>query len=511
MKRKSVLKLSFALAMSAVLLVGGWLASAGQGEVRADSTPLPGVAGKYNVFVLGDLKGYHSDSEGRMAAGGNITLTQGGYSVGHSLSAAEISEMDSLVAGGNLSYEMGEVNGNAVYGGTYTGSGKPRGGTGTLRKETNVINFVSEFALLRAKSQELAALTVNGKTEDNYGNIKLTGTDPVLNVFSVSGSTLTAANELRITAPEGSTAIVNIDGTSVTFKNGNGLTGVSQNKVLYNFPQATALRLESIGVMGTVLAPNAAITFNNGQINGSMIGASLEGSGEFHHKPYTGRDNGTPVTPTATPTPVPTSTATPEPTTAPTSTPTAAPTSTPTPVPTTAATPTPTSGTPATEPPAATPTSDTSTAAPTSGVTPAPTVPATALPTSVVAIPGGTPLTPAGPTVIGTIVTDDELAIDDNPVPLGPGASATAAAAGVTVPQATPVPSPTAGPGPDDEIILDDEIPLGGVTDPGTTAAAAATLPQTGESSPAPYYITGLTLAALGLLLSRTRTGKRKS
>lgn len=109
-------------------------------------------------------------------------------------------------------------------------------------------------------------------------------------------------------------------------------------------------------------------------------------------------------------------------------------------------------------------------------------------------------------------MTDDELAIDDNPVPLGPGASATAAAAGVTAPQATPVPSPTAGPGPDDEIILDDEIPLGGVTDPGTTtAAAAATLPQTGESSPAPYYITGLTLAALGLLLSRTRTGKRKS
>ncbi|AIQ44840.1 hypothetical protein R70723_02185 [Paenibacillus sp. FSL R7-0273] len=136
-------------------------------------------------------------------------------------------------------------------------------------------------------------------------------------------------------------------------------------------------------------------------------------------------------------------------------------------------------------------------------------MPATASPTSVIAIPGGTPPTPAGPTVIGTIVTDEELEIDDNPVPLGPVASATAAVGGVTSPQATPKPSPTAGPGPDDEIILDDEIPLGGVTDPGATAAA--TLPQTGEASPAPYYITGLTLAVLGLLLSRTRTSKRKS
>ncbi|MBY0014719.1 choice-of-anchor A family protein, partial [Paenibacillus typhae] len=371
MKRKTVFKLSFALSMSAVLLVGGWLASAGQGKVRADSPPLPGVAGKYNVFILGDLKGYHSDSEGRMAAGGNITLTQGGYSVGHSLSEAERSEMDSLVAGGNLSYEMGEVNGNAVYGGTYTGTGKPRGGTGTLRKEANVINFVSEFALLRAKSQELAALTVNGKTEDNYGNIKLTGTDPALNVFSVSGSALTGANELRITAPEGSTAIVNIDGASVTFKNGNGLTGVSQNKVLYNFPQATALRLESIGVMGTVLAPNAAITFNNGQINGSMIGASLEGSGEFHHKPYTGRDNGTPATPTPSPSPKPTATPTPVPTSTATPEPTAAPTATPTPVPTSTATPEPTTA------PTATPTP-----VPTSTATPEPTTAPTATPTA---------------------------------------------------------------------------------------------------------------------------------
>lgn len=130
MNRKSVFKLSFAVAMSAVLLVSGWLASAGQGKVRADSTPLPGIAGKYNVFILGDLKGYHSDSEGRMAAGGHITLTQGGYSVGHSLSAAEISEMDSLVAGGNLSYDMGEVNGSAVYGGTYSGSANRGAGRG---------------------------------------------------------------------------------------------------------------------------------------------------------------------------------------------------------------------------------------------------------------------------------------------------------------------------------------------------------------------------------------------
>ncbi len=201
MKRKSIFKYSFSLTMSAVLLISGFFVSAGNGIVRADSAPLPGSAGKYNVFILGDIQAYHSDSEGRMAAGGNISLTQGGYSVGGKLSAAELLEADTLVAGGDLNYESGETNGNVVYGGTYSGSGKPKGNTGTLRKQANLISFAAEFELLRTKSQELNALPVNGVTDGSYGNFHLTGTDPVLNVFSVSGSALSSGNELWVTAP----------------------------------------------------------------------------------------------------------------------------------------------------------------------------------------------------------------------------------------------------------------------------------------------------------------------
>jgi hypothetical protein len=58
--------------------------------------------------------------------------------------------------------------------------------------------------------------------------------------------------------------------------------GIGADHVLYNFYGATSLTLSGVGVEGTILAPTAAVTFNNGAINGGMIAGSLVGSGETH-------------------------------------------------------------------------------------------------------------------------------------------------------------------------------------------------------------------------------------
>ncbi|MFD1910140.1 LPXTG cell wall anchor domain-containing protein [Paenibacillus rhizoplanae] len=106
----------------------------------------------------------------------------------------------------------------------------------------------------------------------------------------------------------------------------------------------------------------------------------------------------------------------------------------------------------------------------------------------------------------------NDVAVNDDPLPLGPVATPIA----TTVPAPTPTPAvavapiaatpestPSAEPAPD-VVIIDDEVPLGGVPVEGT-------LPKTGESSPAPYYFAGLALAGLGLILRRTtRNSKRK-
>ncbi|WP_246188058.1 LPXTG cell wall anchor domain-containing protein [Paenibacillus tengchongensis] len=89
---------------------------------------------------------------------------------------------------------------------------------------------------------------------------------------------------------------------------------------------------------------------------------------------------------------------------------------------------------------------------------------------------------------------DDDIVIDEDAVPLGPVSSPGAEGAAGT--SGTPKPGLSADAG-DEELILDDEVPLGGVD-------TAEELPQTGEASPLPYYLGGAGLAGLGLLLSRT-------
>src|SRR5690606_12072446 len=80
-------------------------------------------------------------------------------------------------------------------------------------------------------------------------------------------------------------------------------------------------------VEGTVLAPYANVTFNNGVILGSLVAVNVSGYGQFNHHPYAGCAPAGDVVPTPTASPA----ATPSPTPAATSTPTATPSPSPAP------------------------------------------------------------------------------------------------------------------------------------------------------------------------------------
>ena len=73
---------------------------------------------------------------------------------------------------------------------------------------------------------------------------------------------------------------MNIRGTSATLAN-CGITmsgGIDQHGILYNLPEATTFNAHSIGFWGTLLAPNANVTFNNGNWDGGMYAVSLTGN-----------------------------------------------------------------------------------------------------------------------------------------------------------------------------------------------------------------------------------------
>ncbi|WP_224247606.1 immunoglobulin-like domain-containing protein [Hyalangium gracile] len=236
----------------------------------------------FNLFLLGDYNGGH-DVQGKVAVAGNLFLDR--FTVGAGLHETNTSQV--LVVGGNLTLNHGGVWGDTWYGGTYSADADVVFHRGTLTKGTP-INFASRFSELRTLTSQLAGMAINGTTtRESWGGIILKGTHPTVNVFNVNASDFVGATTLSTSAPPNSLAIINIRGTSATI-NGIGFAfsgGLDQRTVLFNFPDATTINAHGIGFPGTVLAPYANITFNNGSWDGGIYAVSLTGNAEGHINP----------------------------------------------------------------------------------------------------------------------------------------------------------------------------------------------------------------------------------
>ncbi|WP_075305972.1 choice-of-anchor A family protein [Hyalangium minutum] len=241
----------------------------------------------YNLFLLEDYT-QGVDVQGKVAAGGNISMTN--FAVGGSLAASDISNV--LVAGGNLTLANGRVYGNTFYGNNYSANQGVTIARGSLAKGTP-IDFAAKFAELRTLSTNLANQTANGTTtRESWGGIFLRGTSTTTNIFNVNASAFNGAALLNINVPAGSMVIINIRGASATLRNfGYQLSsGIDARNILYNFVDTTSITSSSFGIRGTVLAPYARINFSNGNWDGGIYAVSLTGNAEGHVFPLYDRD-----------------------------------------------------------------------------------------------------------------------------------------------------------------------------------------------------------------------------
>lgn len=239
-----------------------------------------GAASGFNLFVLQDIDQPSADTQGKVAAGRDAHFA--GYSVGDQLPNSNGTE-DVLIVGRNLNYESGGIfGGNVVYGNS---TNLPQNGVsilhGTLRQDSPV-DFSAARIYLNNLSTQLAAYAVNGSTSLQWGAITLAGSDPFLNIFSVSGADLSSANSVIINVPNGSVVLVNISGTAVTWQGGLTVNGTAVTNVLYNFYEATNITIQGIDLRGSILAPFATVNFVSGVQNGQMICNNLFGQGQFN-------------------------------------------------------------------------------------------------------------------------------------------------------------------------------------------------------------------------------------
>lgn len=147
------------------------------------------------------------------------------------------------------------------------------------------------------------------------------------------------------------------------------------------------------------------------------------------------------------------------------------------------------------------------TTAPTTSPTTSPTTEPTTSPTTA---PTTAPTTgsTATPTVAPSATPSPEVIIEEPEIPGGPVATS----------EVSPTPSPSVSPSssPGEDTVIDEEIPLGGVEieddeiPAGTVTETGGKLPQTGENSPLPIYLTGMGLILTGFILSRVFRRRRQ-
>jgi choice-of-anchor A domain-containing protein len=239
-----------------------------------------GAATDFNAFLFDDLMVSNSDIEGRVAVGDHATLQN--YGLGTKLPSSA-GTRDDLNTGGDLDFTNGQVYfGNIVHGGAgdLKSVGTPNG---TVRQQAGVLDFAAIEQDLTAKSAAWGDLAATGTTKFRYGRLMVRGTDPALNVFTVTSGQLVSANSLTITAPAGATVLLNVPGAHPEGHHfGLRLRGPDAGHILWNFPDAESVEFSGVGLKGSMLAPAAAFAFNNGEIHGTVIADSFTGTGELH-------------------------------------------------------------------------------------------------------------------------------------------------------------------------------------------------------------------------------------
>lgn len=210
-----------------------------------------GIANDYNVFVFGNMALSNTDAEGRVAVGGNATLSN--YGIGAGIVPLPPANTDlSFVVDGNVNVTGGSnASGNTVVNPGSTITNYSMGNPNGILTVGTPIAFVEAERYLKCASSFWSTLESNGTGQVVFNQLNLTGTNANLNIFSFdsgniygTGISLAQLNGINVIAPLDSTILINVGGSAIQygsyqiFRNGTAATRENARKILWNFPQA---------------------------------------------------------------------------------------------------------------------------------------------------------------------------------------------------------------------------------------------------------------------------------
>ncbi|WP_373989275.1 choice-of-anchor A family protein [Duganella sp. BuS-21] len=262
-----------------------------------------GAATGYSGFFYGSVSRV-TDVEGRLAVGGDLTTTAFSFAYRTQVSTS----LPSVVVGGNVALGDGTIyaspgagiDTNASIGpiteyqknwygfGIYVGANSSVSYL-TLNKTANissVVDFGAAKTSFTALSSSLGGAAANGSVVTDGENKLLIGDKTSdLQVFNLSGGDL--HNLVLSNVKVGSTVVINVTGSNVTFSGGqDGQLKALRANVIYNLLDASVVNVDTF-VYGSVLANNAQLR-GEGHLEGNIIAKSMDGTVEIGYEPFHG-------------------------------------------------------------------------------------------------------------------------------------------------------------------------------------------------------------------------------
>ncbi|MCA9517031.1 MAG: choice-of-anchor A family protein, partial [Myxococcales bacterium] len=272
----------------AIALVAG--APGAHAEVPCDPTAESafdlGAARGHNAFVCGDYVGAR-DVLGSVATAGDFRPATG-FSVGEALDHGV--PHTALLVGGRFVASAGSVFGDVVHrlpladAVAVTADVTLRDG-GAFREDPT-LDLDSACRDLETTSILLAQATpTDAAPVPWYGDVRVSVSGPGTHVVRVDAADLLPPISFHLAADDASaTLLLNVTGADATFAMGEiQLAGaLDASRVVFNFPDATAIHGSAYGFKGTLLAPFATLDFTAGNIDGTVVARDFHQDAELH-------------------------------------------------------------------------------------------------------------------------------------------------------------------------------------------------------------------------------------
>jgi len=275
----------------------GLLATAGATPEGAPCTPQTECLGlepvaDFNVVVLqGPYETSTAIGSGVLIEGGvaAMSVTLDSFNIGGGGAETPIA----VLARDDVSIRNGQVHGDVV---SQNGEidiesvGLLSGADSRLENLTFPFHFETAASELARTSELLGALPPNGSVRDTLGNgLELSGTDSEQIVFRIPADQVGRITDrgLFLDVPDTALVLINVYGESPRLANHRQVVE-SSHKVLWNFPEATELTLESVWFQGSILAPMAHLNHGHWSLEGTMVVSTIEPRGTLFEVPLEG-------------------------------------------------------------------------------------------------------------------------------------------------------------------------------------------------------------------------------